>query len=83
VRKSDRVIATNPGHFSSVYLEKWLTEGLNDASRVIMPLPVEIDLGIIAVLRLAGVASGECAEEGVGQKTGYLLLRQSQRMIPL
>lgn len=48
-----------------------------------MPLPVEVDLGIIAVLRLAGVASGECAEEGIGQKTGYLLLRQRKGVIHL
>lgn len=46
-----------------------------------MPLPVEVDLWIIAVLGLAGVASGECAEESVGQETGYLLLRQSQGVI--
>lgn len=44
-------------------------------------LPVEVDLRIIAVLRLAGVASGECAEEGIGQKTGYLLLRHSQGVV--
>lgn len=46
-----------------------------------MPLPVEVDLRIIAVLRLAGVASGECAEEGVGQQAGYLLLRHSQGVV--
>ena len=50
-------------------------------SRFFCLLPVEVDLGIIAVLRLAGVASGECAEEGVGQKTGYLLLRQSEGVV--
>lgn len=43
--------------------------------------PVEVDLRIIAILGLAGVASRECAEEGVGQKTGYLLLRKGQRLI--
>lgn len=43
-----------------------------------MTLPVEVYLGIVAVLRLAGVASGERAKECVGQKTGYLLLRESQ-----
>lgn len=46
-----------------------------------VPLPVEVDLRIIAVLRLAGVASRESAEEGVGQKTCYLLLRQSQGVV--
>ena len=46
-----------------------------------MHLPVKVDLRIIAVLRLAGVASGECAEERVGKQTGYLLLRQSQGVV--
>lgn len=44
-------------------------------------LPVEVDLGVIAVLGLAGVAPGECAEEGVGQQTGDLLLRQRQGVV--
>lgn len=38
-------------------------------------LPVEVDLGVVAVLWLSVIASGKCAEEGVGQKTGYLVLR--------
>lgn len=38
-------------------------------------LPVEVDLGVVAVLWLSGIASGKCAEEGVGQKAGYLVLR--------
>lgn len=44
-------------------------------------LPVEVDLGVIEVLRLARVASGESTEEGVGQKTSYLLLGHSQGMV--
>lgn len=46
-----------------------------------MPLPVEVDLWVIVVLRLAGVASGERAEEGVGQETGYLLLREGEGVV--
>ena len=38
-------------------------------------LPVEIDVWVVSVLRLPGVALGEGAEEGVGKKTGHLLLR--------
>lgn len=51
------------------------------ASRLCAFLPVEVDLRVIAVLRLAGIASGKCAEEGVGQKAGYLVLRQSQGVV--
>lgn len=44
-------------------------------------LPVEVDLRVIAILRLAGIASGKCAEEGVCQKAGYLCLRESQGVV--
>lgn len=38
-------------------------------------LPEEVDIWIVAVLRPSGVASGEGAEEGVGEQTCHLLLR--------
>lgn len=56
-------------------------EFLQFSAREDVPLPAEVDFRIIAVFRLARVTPGECAEEGIGQKTGYLLLRKSQRVV--
>lgn len=44
-------------------------------------LPVEINLRVVVVLRLAGVAPGERTEEGIGQQAGNLFLGQSQGLI--
>lgn len=44
-------------------------------------LPVEINLRVVVVLRLARVAPGERTEEGVGQQAGNLFLGQSQGLI--
>lgn len=44
-------------------------------------LPVEINLRVVVVLRLAWVAPGERTEEGVGQQAGNLFLGQSQGLI--
>lgn len=40
-------------------------------------LPAEVNVWIVEVLSPAGVATGERAEEGVGEQTGHLLLRHS------
>lgn len=47
----------------------------------ILALPEEVDVWVVAVLRPSGVASGESAEEGVGEQTCHLLLRHGDGVV--
>lgn len=53
----------------------------NDSRYQIPKLPEEVDVGVVAVLSLSGVSSGEGAEEGVGEQTCHLLLRHGDGVV--
>lgn len=46
-----------------------------------LTLPEEVDVWVAVVLRPTGVASGEGAEEGVGEQTCHLLLRHGDGVV--